>query len=226
MLPFAEEVANYAAKLSKPIARLYVTHFHSDHIGAQVFNMPVTALAEVKAKIEAVGDRVAAEEHGKHGERVAKTAVKPSIVVAAGRETVGDIPIHFIRMQNAETADGATTAFPGRGVLVAQDFIYNRVHVFLGERSFDTWAARCSAITSSTPQNTARSCSQATANRQASNSTAKCSPTFPSPSAFCRTSATPPFSNRAGERLPQLRRPRPARPRIPRLLFPPKTANA
>jgi glyoxylase-like metal-dependent hydrolase (beta-lactamase superfamily II) len=142
MLPFAEEVANYAAKLNKPVSRLYVTHYHPDHtLGAAVFSMPVTALAEVKAKIEAVGDRVAAEEHEKHGDRVAKTAVKPSIVVAPGRETVGDIPIDFIRMQNAETADALMIAFPGRGVLVAQDFIYNRVHVFLGERSFDTWAA-------------------------------------------------------------------------------------
>ncbi len=142
MLPFAEEVAAYAAKLNKPISRLYVTHFHPDHIlGAQVFNMPITALAEVKSKIEAVGDRVAAEEHEKHGDRIAKTAVKPTQIVAPGRETIGEIQIDFIRMQNAETADALMIAFPGRGVLVAQDFLYNRVHSFLGERSFDTWAA-------------------------------------------------------------------------------------
>src|SRR5580698_2825552 len=64
-LKYAEEVKAYAANLAKPITRLYVTHFHPDHVlGAQVFgDVPVYALAEVKAKIEAVGDRVAAEEH-------------------------------------------------------------------------------------------------------------------------------------------------------------------
>lgn len=142
MLPFAEEVAAYAAKLSKPITRLYVTHFHPDHIlGAAAFNMPVSALPEVKAKIEAVGDRVAIEENERHGDRIPKTVVRPSIAAALGRETVDDVQIDFLRLQNAETADALMFAFPGRGVMITQDFLYNRVHPFLGERAFDTWAA-------------------------------------------------------------------------------------
>ncbi len=142
MLPFAEEVGAYAAKLAKPITRLYVTHCHPDHIlGAAAFDMPVHALAEVKAKIEAVGDRMAKEENEKHGDRIAKTVVHPSIAVALGRETVDDVAIDFLRLQNAESSDALMLAFPGRGVMIAQDFLYNRVHPFLGERSIDTWAA-------------------------------------------------------------------------------------
>jgi glyoxylase-like metal-dependent hydrolase (beta-lactamase superfamily II) len=142
MLKYAEEVAAYAAKLSKPITRLIVTHFHPDHIlGAAAFDMPVSALAEVKAKIEAVGDRVAAEEHEKHGGLIPSTCVCPSIVIPPGRETLDDIQIDFLRLQHAETADALMLAFPGRGVMITQDFLYNRVHPFLGERSFDTWAA-------------------------------------------------------------------------------------
>ena len=105
-IKYAEEVAAYAANLAKPITRLYVTHFHPDHIlGAAAFNMPVTALAEVKSKIEAVGDRVAEEEHAKHGDSVAGTCVKPTIAIAPGKETVDDITVDFLRVRGAETAE-------------------------------------------------------------------------------------------------------------------------
>jgi glyoxylase-like metal-dependent hydrolase (beta-lactamase superfamily II) len=37
-LPFAREVNRYAATLGKPLTRLYVTHYHPDHLlGAAVF---------------------------------------------------------------------------------------------------------------------------------------------------------------------------------------------
>jgi glyoxylase-like metal-dependent hydrolase (beta-lactamase superfamily II) len=142
MLKFAEEVRAYAANLNKPITRLYVTHFHPDHIlGAAVFDAPVYALGDVRSKIEEVGDRVAAEEHAKHGDAVAATCVKPSMTVTPGKETIDDIIVDFLRVRGAETADALMLAFPGRGVLIAQDFLYNRVHVFVGEKSFDTWGA-------------------------------------------------------------------------------------
>src|SRR5271163_4633178 len=68
MLPFAREVASYAESLGKPISRLYISHYHPDHLlGAAIFPAPIYALPEVSAKIAAVGDRVASEEHEKHG---------------------------------------------------------------------------------------------------------------------------------------------------------------
>src|SRR5277367_4831764 len=77
-LPYAREVLAYAERLGKPISRLYITHYHPDHLlGAVVFQAPIYALAEVKAKIEAVGDRVASEEHETCGEIVASHAERP-----------------------------------------------------------------------------------------------------------------------------------------------------
>src|ERR1700728_1843016 len=65
-LTYAREVLGYAGTLGKPIARLYISHFHPDHLlGAAAFTDPIYALPEVRAKIDAVGDRVAAEEHEK-----------------------------------------------------------------------------------------------------------------------------------------------------------------
>jgi glyoxylase-like metal-dependent hydrolase (beta-lactamase superfamily II) len=58
MLPYAGEVVAHAAALGKPITRLYLTHFHPDHVlGAPAFSCPIYALGAVAAKIGAVGDR-------------------------------------------------------------------------------------------------------------------------------------------------------------------------
>src|ERR1700722_10123508 len=71
-LDYAQEVFTFAKSLGKPVTRLYITHYHPDHLmGAAAFTgVPIYALPEVKAKIEAVGDRVAKEEHEKMGDRI------------------------------------------------------------------------------------------------------------------------------------------------------------
>jgi glyoxylase-like metal-dependent hydrolase (beta-lactamase superfamily II) len=48
VIPFARGVVSYALQLQKPIARLYVSHYHPDHLlGAIAFSAPIYALAEV-----------------------------------------------------------------------------------------------------------------------------------------------------------------------------------
>src|SRR5208282_4707856 len=70
-LPFAREVARYAVGLGKPLTRLYVTHYHPDHLlGAAVFDTPLYTLASVADKIRVAGDRVAREEHEKIGNEI------------------------------------------------------------------------------------------------------------------------------------------------------------
>ena len=54
-MTYAREVVAYAAGLGKTIARLYVTHYHPDHLlGASAFSCPIYALPAVAAKIDAV----------------------------------------------------------------------------------------------------------------------------------------------------------------------------
>jgi glyoxylase-like metal-dependent hydrolase (beta-lactamase superfamily II) len=141
-LPYAREVVSYAQSLSKQISRLYITHYHPDHLlGAVAFRAPIFALAEVKAKIDAVGDRVAAEEHEKRGEIVAAHAERPNRVVIPGIETIAGTRLEFSRLENAETENALTVGLPDHGILVTQDLIYHDTHVFVAERAFDTWAA-------------------------------------------------------------------------------------
>jgi glyoxylase-like metal-dependent hydrolase (beta-lactamase superfamily II) len=139
-LPYAREVIEYAKTWNKPVTRLYVTHYHPDHLlGAAAFAMPVHALAEVKAKIQAVGDRVASEEHEKFPDTIPSHAMKPSLIVQPGEETIDGVRFDFILLQHAETENALMIGFPDHGLLITQDLIYNNVHVFLGEREFEAW---------------------------------------------------------------------------------------
>jgi glyoxylase-like metal-dependent hydrolase (beta-lactamase superfamily II) len=140
LLPHAHEVVAYAEQLAKPITRLYLSHYHPDHIlGAAAFSAPIYALAEVKAKIEAVGDRIAAEEREKHGEAIPDHAERPGNIVEPGIETIDGVPIDFIRLTHAETEDALMIGLPNHSILITQDLIYKHVHAFVGEMAFDTW---------------------------------------------------------------------------------------
>jgi glyoxylase-like metal-dependent hydrolase (beta-lactamase superfamily II) len=142
MLPYAREVVAYAATLGKPSMRLYVTHFHPDHIlGAAAFSSPIYALASVAAKIGAVGDRVAAEEHEKHGDAIARRAERPDRIVAPGTELIDGVHFEFFHLEHAETENALMVGLPDHGVLITQDLLYDRVHVFIGEQAFGSWAA-------------------------------------------------------------------------------------
>src|SRR5262249_3311379 len=67
-LSLAGEIVGYSNDLKKPISRLYITHYHPDHLlGATAFDAPAHALRVVADKIAAAGDRIAREEHEKVG---------------------------------------------------------------------------------------------------------------------------------------------------------------
>ena len=141
-LPLAREVAEYAAKLGKPVRRLYVTHYHPDHLlGAAAFDVPLYTLPGVADKIAAVGDRVAAEEHEKVGADIPDQARRADHLVAEGEETVDGLRMVHLRLREAETEDALIIAFPDTGIIIVQDLVYHGAHPFFGERRFQTWRA-------------------------------------------------------------------------------------
>jgi glyoxylase-like metal-dependent hydrolase (beta-lactamase superfamily II) len=139
-LPFAREVNRYAVSLGKPLTRLYVTHYHPDHLlGAAVFDAPLFALKSVAAKIANVGGRVAREEHEKVGDDVPATARQPDRLIAEGAEVIDGIGLEYLRLCGAETEDALIVALPDADAIIVQDLVYDRAHLFLGERGFDGW---------------------------------------------------------------------------------------
>lgn len=144
-LPFAGEVVSYAAKLNKPLTRLYVTHYHPDHLlGASAFNAPLCALSSVADKIAAVGDRVASEEHEKVGDDIPNRARRVDRLIEEGEEIIDGVRLTHLRLRSAETEDALVIGFPDARTVVVQDLVYNRVHPFFGERRFATWRAALS----------------------------------------------------------------------------------
>jgi glyoxylase-like metal-dependent hydrolase (beta-lactamase superfamily II) len=140
LLPYAKEVVAHAEQLAKPITRLYLSHYHPDHIlGAAAFSAPIYALAGVATKIEAAGDRIAAEERSKHGDAIPERAERPGHIVEPGIETIDGEVIDFIRLKDAETEHALMIGLPRHSILIAQDLIYNRVHAFVGEKAFANW---------------------------------------------------------------------------------------
>ena len=128
-LPFAEEVVRYAASLNKPITRLYVTHYHPDHLlGASAFNAPLYALSSVADKVAAVGDRVASEEHEKVGDDIPGKARRVDRRIEGGDEVVDGVRMVHLRLRNAETEDALVMALPDERAIIVQDQI-GRAHV-------------------------------------------------------------------------------------------------
>jgi glyoxylase-like metal-dependent hydrolase (beta-lactamase superfamily II) len=85
MMTFAAEVVAFAATPRKPITRLYITHFHPDHLlGAAAFKVPIYALPQVTAKIQVIGDLIAREEHAKYNSVIPDHAERPSQSVVPG----------------------------------------------------------------------------------------------------------------------------------------------
>ena len=141
-LPYAQEVVAYAATLGKPITRLYISHYHPDHVlGAAAFASPIYALAPVAAKINAVGDRIALEEHAKLGDAIPTRAERPNHIVAPGTDVIGGVRFEFLHLEHAETEHALMVGLPDHGVIITQDLIYNRVHVFIGENALNDWDA-------------------------------------------------------------------------------------
>ena len=141
-LRYAGEIARYAAELSKPLTRLYVTHYHPDHLlGAAAFDAPLFTLDSVAEKICAAGDRVAREEHEKGGDGIATKARQPDRRIGEGEEVIDGVRVEHRRLRGAETADALVLALPETGAIIVQDLVYNRTHPFLGERRFEGWRA-------------------------------------------------------------------------------------
>jgi glyoxylase-like metal-dependent hydrolase (beta-lactamase superfamily II) len=141
-LPLASEVAHYARGLNKPLSRLYFTHYHPDHLlGAGAFDAPMYTLSSVADKIVAAGDRVASEEHAKVGDDIPERARRADRRIEEGEEVIDNVRVVYRSVQSAETEDALVIALSDAGTIIVQDLVYNRVHLFLGERNFDGWRA-------------------------------------------------------------------------------------
>ncbi len=116
------------------MTRLYISHDHPDHFigfGDAFPNVKVYALAETKASIEEIGQSVLEQRQAQFGPMIATKLNKPSVVQQPGEETIGNVKFIFEKSLNNESAVSLIIKLPEHGVYIAQDIVYNKIHLFI-----------------------------------------------------------------------------------------------
>ncbi|MFZ2491161.1 MAG: MBL fold metallo-hydrolase [Thermoanaerobaculia bacterium] len=139
MRPYAKEFRRYAESLGKPIDRLYVTHAHPDHwFGIEFFqDVPVYAFQETIDEIKAFAEIAIGFHRGQHGDHITDRVWLPNQAASAGEVVIDGVKLRVSKILNAEDVTMLVIDLPDEKVLIAQDLVYNKVHLFVGQRSMD-----------------------------------------------------------------------------------------
>jgi hypothetical protein len=132
--PYALELKKFTDSLGKPVTRFYISHDHPDHFigfGDAFPNAKVYALAETKASIESTGQGVLEQRQAQFGPMIATKLNKPSEIQQPGEETIGNVKFIFEKSLNNESAVSLVIKLPELGVYIAQDIVYNKIHLFI-----------------------------------------------------------------------------------------------
>jgi glyoxylase-like metal-dependent hydrolase (beta-lactamase superfamily II) len=132
--PYALELKKFADSLGKPVTRFYISHDHPDHyigFGDAFPNVKVYALAETKTSIEQSGQTVLEQRQAQFGPMIATKLNKPSVVQQPGEETISNVKFIFEKSLNNEAAISLVIKLPEIGVYIAQDIVYNKIHLFI-----------------------------------------------------------------------------------------------
>jgi glyoxylase-like metal-dependent hydrolase (beta-lactamase superfamily II) len=124
----------FTDSLGKPVTRFYISHDHPDHyigFGDAFPNVIVYALAETKASIEQTGQEVLEQRQVQFGPMIATKLNKPSVIQQPGEETIGNVKFIFEKSLNNESAVSLVIKLPELGVYIAQDIVYNKIHLFI-----------------------------------------------------------------------------------------------
>jgi glyoxylase-like metal-dependent hydrolase (beta-lactamase superfamily II) len=152
--PYSKAMRAYADQLGKPIDRILITHSHPDHwAGLEHFeDQEIYALAETKKQIEEMGDWLLSYHQQIHGELVTDRKVVPKHLVEAGALEVDGIEYNLMKIVNSEINYMLVIDIPKYKTIIAQDLIYNKVYLFLGEKTtsgelcFDSWVSQLEHI--------------------------------------------------------------------------------
>jgi len=126
---FAGEARAYADSLGKPIAKLYLSHSHPDHIlGASQFaDVPFQTTDAVLADVEGSAGMYAGRKD-QLGD--ATELYAPEGGLALGTQSWDGVAVEVAEIKDAEAANTLTFHFPEAGLTIAQDLLYAQAHAF------------------------------------------------------------------------------------------------
>ena len=139
--PFAKEFRKYANSLKKPVDRIIISHSHPDHwFGLEFFkDVPIYSLKGTQQEIIKYGDFMIKEKKAQMGELVPSKKVVPNKIINEGKETIDGLEYIFSKVMNGEAHTQLLIKIPSINTLVAQDLVFNNVHLFTGQKAFDGW---------------------------------------------------------------------------------------
>ncbi len=138
---FAKEVRGYVESLAKPIERIIITHSHPDHwFGLEYFeSVPTYSLKETKEEIEKMGAMFIDAEKKMFGDEITDKIILPKNEIKEGSEIIGGVKFVFEKVGNAEAGVQLLIKLPECSAIIVQDIAANNVHLFIGEKAFDSW---------------------------------------------------------------------------------------
>ena len=151
--PHYTELRAYADSLGKPIDRVIVSHLHPDHwFGLAAFDdVPVHSQQYTHDGIVIAGDTFLESKRAVYGDLVPSRKVVPSHIITPGTTVVDGVTYEFSEVNEVESVTALVIELPEVKTLVAQDLVYNHVHMFVGEKTSagdyccDNWMAALSA---------------------------------------------------------------------------------
>lgn len=131
---YAAELRELANSLNKPVTRIYISHDHPDHylgFGDAFSDVDVYALKETKEGIEQNGAKELKEKQSQMGDAIASKLNFPKFEVSVGTEIIDGTTFIFERLEQAESPVSLVIKLPELGVYIAQDVVYNNIHLFI-----------------------------------------------------------------------------------------------
>jgi glyoxylase-like metal-dependent hydrolase (beta-lactamase superfamily II) len=132
--PYAQQVKALTDSLKKPITRFYISHDHPDHylgFGDAFPNVSVYALKETIAGIEKEGQQTLEQRQKQFTGIIAKSLNKPTHEQLPGKEVIDGVRFIFEKSFNNEAATSLVIKIPEAKTYIAQDIVYNKVHLFI-----------------------------------------------------------------------------------------------
>lgn len=132
--PYAQQVKELTDSIKKPIVRFYISHDHPDHylgFGDAFPDVPVYALKETISSIEKDGQQTLEQRQKQFGEIIAKSLNKPTHEQRPGKEVIDGVTFIFEESLNNEAATSLVIKIPEAKAYIAQDIVYNKVHLFI-----------------------------------------------------------------------------------------------
>lgn len=139
MRPYAKELRDYANSIGKPIDRVYITHAHPDHwFGMEYFqDVDNFSLPETAEEIKMMAQMEMDFHRNQHGDLITDQMYLPTPEATEGDVQIDGITFRLHKIVAAEDLFMLAIDLPEEKILIAQDLIYNKVHLFVGQRSMD-----------------------------------------------------------------------------------------